>query len=75
MNELMNAVQYEIAFYDDRDKIGISESTIRRDLREIRKELGIGIKYSKEPPYTERYVRWCERSEREIIPFLLLDFD
>ena len=28
---------------------------------------------NKEPPYTERYVRWCERSEREIIPFRLLD--
>jgi hypothetical protein len=27
----------------------------------------------KEPPYTERYVRWCERTERELIPFLLLD--
>lgn len=27
-----------------------------------------------EPPYTERYVRWCERSEGEIIAFLLLDF-
>ena len=26
-----------------------------------------------EPPYTERYVRWCERSEGEIIAFLLLD--
>ena len=28
-----------------------------------------------EPPYTEPYVRWCERSEGEIIAFLLLDFD
>src|SRR5690606_37879222 len=27
----------------------------------------------KEPPYTERYVRWCGRSKREIIPFLLPD--
>ena len=27
-----------------------------------------------EPPYTERYVRWCERSEGEIIAFLLLDW-
>ena len=29
---------------------------------------------SNEPPCTERYARWCERSKREIIPFLLLDF-
>ena len=28
----------------------------------------------KEPPYTERYVRWCERTGREIIPTFLLDF-
>ena len=26
-----------------------------------------------EPPYTERYVRWCERSVGEIIAYLLLD--
>ena len=26
-----------------------------------------------EPPYTERYVRWCERSVSEIITHLLLD--
>ena len=31
MNELMNAVQYEVALYDDGDRIGISERTIRRD--------------------------------------------
>ena len=46
MDELMNAVQYEIAFYDD-DRIGISERTIRRDLQEIRNELHLDIKYSK----------------------------
>ncbi|MFA6884355.1 MAG: hypothetical protein WCQ55_04540, partial [Paludibacteraceae bacterium] len=28
---------------------------------------------SKEPPYAERHVRWCERSHRELIPMLLLD--
>jgi len=27
-----------------------------------------------EPPYAERHVRWCERSGRELIPRLLLDF-
>ena len=26
-----------------------------------------------EPPYTEPYVRWCERSVRELISHLLLD--
>jgi hypothetical protein len=46
MNELINAVQNEIAFYND-DRIGVSESTIRRDLREIRNELFLDIKYSK----------------------------
>src|SRR5690606_17579421 len=30
--------------------------------------------YSDKPPYAERHVRWCERTEREIIPFLLLNF-
>ncbi|MFA6778545.1 MAG: hypothetical protein WCU80_02020, partial [Paludibacteraceae bacterium] len=29
---------------------------------------------SKEPPYAERHVRWCERSHRELIPMLLLDY-
>ena len=28
---------------------------------------------SNEPPYTERYVRWCERTVSEIITHLLLD--
>jgi len=27
-----------------------------------------------EPPYTERYVRWCERTLNKIIIQLLLDF-
>ena len=27
-----------------------------------------------EPPCTERYARWCERSVGEIIVYLLLDF-
>ncbi len=26
-----------------------------------------------EPPYTERYVRWCERTVIKIINYLLLD--
>jgi len=47
MNELIDAVQYRISLYDDRDKIGISESTIRRDLRDIRNKLFLDVKYSK----------------------------
>ena len=47
MNELINTVQYNISLYDDREKIGISERTIRRDLKEIRDELGLSIRYSK----------------------------
>ena len=27
-----------------------------------------------EPPCTERYARWCERSVDEIIAYLLLDY-
>ena len=27
-----------------------------------------------EPPYTERYVRWCERSVVKLINHLLLDY-
>ena len=45
MNKLINAVQSEMAFFDD--KVGVSESTIRRDLREIRQELYLDIRYSK----------------------------
>ena len=26
-----------------------------------------------EPPCTERYARWCERTDREIIPIFLLN--
>lgn len=29
---------------------------------------------TKEPPYTERYVRWCGRSVDKIIIYLLPDF-
>jgi hypothetical protein len=28
---------------------------------------------TREPPYTEPYVRWCERTVAEIISYLLLD--
>ena len=45
MNKLIDAVQHEMAFFDD--NVGLSESTIRRDLREIRGELYLDIKYSK----------------------------
>ena len=27
-----------------------------------------------EPPYTEPYVRWCERSTSQLMASLLLDF-
>jgi REP element-mobilizing transposase RayT len=40
------------------------------------KHSGLGSKWTKisnEPPYTERYVWWCERTENEVIIFLLLD--
>jgi len=29
--------------------------------------------YSSKPLYTERYVQWCERTDRELIPIFLLD--
>jgi predicted DNA-binding transcriptional regulator YafY len=45
MNELIDVVQKKMAFYSDR--VGVSERTIRRDLREIREELYLNIKYSK----------------------------
>ena len=47
MDELITAVQYRISLYADRDKIGISKSTIQRDLKDIRKKLYLNIKYSK----------------------------
>lgn len=28
-----------------------------------------------EPPYTERYVRWCERSAIQLMDSLLLDYN
>ncbi|MCE5331399.1 MAG: hypothetical protein LLF95_04555, partial [Bacteroidales bacterium] len=31
--------------------------------------------YIKKPPYTERYVRWCERTVSELIAHFLLDFE
>jgi len=46
MDELIDFVQEKIAYYDS-DGIGISKSTIRRDLREIRNDFCIDIKYSK----------------------------
>ena len=47
MDELINSVQNQLAYYDDTDSIGISKSTIRRDLREIRSNFYINIEYSK----------------------------
>ena len=47
MEELIDSVQKQIAYFDDTGSIGISKSTIRRDLREIRDNFYIEIKYSK----------------------------
>ena len=44
MDELIDAVQNRIAFGDS---VGVSKSTIRRDLKEIRDKFYISIKYSK----------------------------
>ena len=45
LNELIDTVQNAMSFYDD--KVGVSARTIRRDLREIRNEFFLNIKYSK----------------------------
>ena len=34
---------------------------------------GVSLVKLIEPPCTERYARWCERSVGEIIAYLLLD--
>jgi len=47
IEELIDSVQNHLAYYDDTDNIGISKSTIRRDLREIRNNLRVNIEYSK----------------------------
>ena len=47
MEELIDFVKNQVAYFDDRGDIGISKSTIRRDLREIRDNFYIEIKYSK----------------------------
>ena len=44
INELIKKVRDSIAFYDN---VGVSESTVRRDLREIREKLYLDVKYSK----------------------------
>jgi hypothetical protein len=36
-------------------------------------QLIIPYPYAIEPPYTERYVRWCERSATQLMGSLLLD--
>ena len=35
---------------------------------------GVSLVKLIEPPCTERYARWCERSVGEIIAYLLLDY-
>jgi len=47
MDELVDAVQVEIANYVDPDAVGLSKRTIQRDIREIDNNLNITIKYSK----------------------------
>ena len=47
MEELIDSVREQIAYFDDTHSIGVSKSTIRRDLREIRENFDIEIKYSK----------------------------
>jgi predicted DNA-binding transcriptional regulator YafY len=47
MDRLANAVRDEIARYVDPDRVGLSERSIQRDLKEIRDNLNINIKYSK----------------------------
>ena len=47
MDELIESVQNQLAYYDDTNSIGISKSTIQRDLKEIRDNFYIEIKYSK----------------------------
>lgn len=47
MEELIDSVQDKMAYYDDTDSIGVSKSTIRRDLREIRNSFYLEVKYSK----------------------------
>jgi DeoR/GlpR family transcriptional regulator of sugar metabolism len=47
MDELIDIVQNQMAYYDDSDSIGVSKSTIRRDLKDIRDNFFVEIKYSK----------------------------
>ena len=47
IEELIDFVQNQIAYFADADNIGISLSTIRRDIKEIRDNFDVEIKYSK----------------------------
>lgn len=47
MEELCACVENDLGLYDDSESIGTSSRTIKRDLQEIRKYLGISIDYSK----------------------------
>lgn len=47
MEELCACVENDLSLYDDSESIGTSSRTIKRDLQEIRKYLGISIDYSK----------------------------
>jgi len=47
MDKLVEAVQEKITNYIDPDMVGLSERSIQRDLKEIRDNLNIVVKYSK----------------------------
>jgi len=47
IDTLINSVQNQLTYYDATDNVGVSKSTIRRDLREIRDRFCIDIAYSK----------------------------
>ena len=47
MDKLVDAVREKITYYVDTERVGLSERSIQRDLREIRENMNINIKYSK----------------------------
>ena len=50
-----------------------TENSVNLDTRRSQSFIWKYVK-TKEPPYTERYVRWCGRSVDKIIIYLLPDF-
>jgi RNA-directed DNA polymerase len=67
MNELSRKIQ-------DKRLLKLIHSILRAHIQEQDHEIPSKIQLMfNEPPYTERHVRWCERTVREIIPYFLLD--